>query len=346
MAYTTINKSTDYFNTLLYTGNGSNGHAITGVGFQPDWTWIKDRDTATNHMVTDAVRGATKTLHTQNQDAESTAVNALGSFNTDGFTVNTDTDLNANNKKCVAWNWKAGTGVSGNTTGSGSYKTYTGSVSTISGISIIKYTGNGSAGHTIPHHLGAVPKLIIVKELNNANDWKVYSSHLTNAQSIRLDTNGSYDNDTPSWNSTTPTSSVFTVGTSSATNRNDSTYIAYSFIDIQGYSKCGSYIGNGNANGTFIYTGFKPAFVMIKNTTTAGNWGIIDNKRPGYNQSDKVLKPNTNEVEATGWGYHDLLSNGFKHRGTDVAMNASDTYIYLSFGQSLVGSNKVPCTAR
>ena len=185
---------------------------------------------------------------------------------------------------------KQETAVSGNTTGSGSYKTYTGSVSTTAGFSIIKYTGNGTAGHTIPHHLGAVPKLIIVRQLGG-DDWKVYSSGLPDAgKSIKLDESGSYDNDAIAWNSTAPSNSVFTLGTASATNKVNEAYISYSFADVTGYSKFGSYVANGSStNGTFTYTGFAPKFVMIKRITSADHWVINDSTR-STNENNNTLK--------------------------------------------------------
>ena len=346
MAYSTINKSTDYFNTKLYTGNGGT-NAITGVGHQPDWTWIKKRSGVENHFAFDSVRGATKYLFPNAKNAEGTDANTLSAFGTDGFTVGSNDGVNENSATFASWNWKAGTAVSGNTTGSGSYKTYTGSVSTTAGFSIIKYTGNGSAGHTIPHHLGAVPKLIIVRQLGG-DDWKVYSSHLTNAQSIKLDENGSYDNDAIAWNSTTPTSSVFTLGTASATNKVNEAYISYCFADVTGYSKFGSYIGNGElAIGPFIYTGFKPAFVILKEVTNSNNWRMFDSKRDSPNDVTRILFPSLDSVEGTGDIQVDTLSNGFKIRTTSSAANRnSSTYIYMCFGQSLVGSNNTPCTAR
>ena len=350
MAYTTINKSSEHFNTKLYTGNGSAGNAITGVGFQPDFVWIKDRDTATNHMLTDAVRGATKTLHSQNTDSESTAVNALSSFNTDGFTVNTDTDLNANNKKNVAWNWKAGTSVSGNTGGSGTAKSYSGSVNTTAGFSIIKYFGNATNGHTIPHHLGAVPKMILVKRTNDPENWQVYHASLGATKFLYLDTTAAVMDNANRWYDTTPSSSYITLGSDAVVNGGSDTYIAYCFAEKTGYSNFGSYVGNGNNNGTFVYTGFKPAFTIIKNTTTAGfDWVIDDVKRSPFNEMNNTLFANENYVEYTGGAYGiDYLSNGFKIRDDHENYNKSgDSYIYMAFAEApLVGTNNVPATAR
>jgi len=343
MAYTTIKKPSDYFNTKLYTGTGSS-NAITGVGFQPDWTWIKDRDTASNHMVTDAVRGATKTLYTQNADGESTVAQALKSFNTDGFTVGTDGDVNANTKNFASWNWKANGAGSANTDGSIN-TTYT-SVNTTAGFSISSYTGNGSAGATVGHGLGAVPKVIIVKRLNASGGWIVYNEALGNTKIMELHDTSASQTSSAAWNNTSPSSTTFTLGDYTSTNTSGGTYIAYCFAEKTGYSKFGSYVGNGNADGAFIYTGFKPAFVIIKNTSTSGtNWVMFDNKRIGYNESNYYLRPSGNNTESTNIPL-DILSNGFKIRTSAGDVNTSgNTYIYKAFAEEpLVGDN--PATAR
>jgi len=345
MAYTTIKKPSDYFNTKLYTGTGSS-NAITGVGFQPDWTWIKDRDTASNHMVTDAVRGATKTLYTQNADGESTVAQALKSFNTDGFTVGTDGDVNANTKNFASWNWKANGAGSANTDGSIN-TTYT-SVNTTAGFSISSYTGNGSAGATVGHGLGAVPKVIIVKRLNASGGWIVYNEALGNTKIMELHDTSASQTSSAAWNNTSPSSTTFTLGDYTSTNTSGGTYIAYCFAEKTGYSKFGSYVGNGNADGAFIYTGFKPAFVIIKNTSTSGtNWVMFDNKRIGYNESNYYLRPSGNNTESTNIPL-DILSNGFKIRTSAGDVNTSgNTYIYMCFAESpFTTSTGIPTTAR
>ena len=353
MAYTTINKSTDYFNTKLYTGTGSS-NSVTGVGFQPDFTWIKNRDQEDEHDIYDAVRGATKKISSNNNNAEANQTNGLSAFGSDGFTVVNSNATNINNENYASWNWKAGTSVSGNTTGSGTYKSYTGSVNTTSGFSIIKYTGNGTAGHTIPHHLGVVPKMIIVKSISAAQSWIVLppTADGYNKDMKLEDTSALGNSDV--WNNTAPTSTVFSVGSNTNMNDNNATLIAYSFAEKQGYSKFGTYTGNGNADGTFVYTGFKPEFVMVKRTNGTNSWYIYDAKRnganlgTGQNGGNKSLRPNTNEAEEQASGYPmDILSNGFKWRGTSNQQNGSgDTYIYMAIGQSIIGTNNVPCTAR
>jgi hypothetical protein len=282
MAYTTVPKSTDYFTPKLYTGNYST-NAITGVGFQPDLVWMKTRTTAgENHYLFDAIRGVTKYLHSDTSASQGTNSATLTAFGSDGFTVGANNSVNKSGEPLVSWNWKAGTAVSGATTGSGTAKTYTGSVNTTSGLSIVSYTGNGTAGHTIPHNLGVAPTCIILKRYDaDSTRWFVYFAVNGNRAFLELNTNDTMWGNRDEWNSTTPTSSVFSVGNQADINAIGSLHIAYCFADVAGYSKFSSYTGNGNANGTFVYTGFKPAYVMIKNNTVVRNWGIWDNKRLG-----------------------------------------------------------------
>ena len=349
MAYTTINKSTDYFNTKLYTGNGNDNTSITGVGFQPDWTWIKSRSNTDYHMIVDVVRGGNKQIKPDSSDAEGSDTNKVKSFISDGFVIGTGTVVNRNGATFASWNLKAGTAVSGNTTGSGTYKTYTGSVNATAGFSIIKYTGNGTAGHTIPHHLGiANIGSIFVKNLDSGSDyWYSYHKPLGATKTLILNETDAVGTNTM-WNNTAPTSSVFSVGSSSGSNTNNQNYIAYIFSDIQGYCKTGSYTGNASTDGTFVYTGFKPAFVIQKQSSASGEyWMMKDNKRETGNQTDANLYPNATNAEGDTNGI-DLLSNGFKCRTSGAGSNGSGaTYIYIAFAEApLVGSNNVPCTAR
>ena len=350
MAYTTINKSSDFFKTKTFTGTGSN-QSITGIGFQPDFLWGKNREkntTYTDHVLVDVIRGSTKRIYSNKTDAESVGLTGVISFDTDGFTVGTGTNLNNNTDDIVAWNWKAGTAVSGSTTGSGTAKTYTGSVNTTSGFSIIKYTGNGTAGHTIPHHLGAVPKMMMVKELTSADDWIIYHVNQGNNKAAILNNDDGFGASNTYWNDTTPTSSSFTVN-GNQTNENTKSYIAYIFTDIQGYSKFSNYYGNNNANGTFCYLGYKPSFIMLKyqEGSGQGGWVIFDSERNGYNANNPNLIANTDAAEDAG-NPIDILSNGFKIRNADVSCNrAGYNYVYMAFAKApLVGSNNVPCTAR
>ncbi|BAR13904.1 hypothetical protein [uncultured Mediterranean phage uvMED] len=347
MAYTTINKSTAHFNTKLYTGNGSTGNAQTGVGFQPDMTWLKNRNTTNDHELFDAVRGATKTIYPNRNDAEYTnASGSLTSFDSDGFTVGNGDGANKSGSGIVSWNWKANGQGSSNTDGSIN-TTYT-SANTTAGFSIIKYTGNGTSGATIGHGLGSAPAMIIVKNLSTEH-WTVRHKDVTAGWNLYLNLTNTQDDNSTVFTTTAPTSSVFSVGNNARTNASGSTYIAYCFAEKTGYSKFGSYVGNGNADGTFVYTGFKPAFIMAKTSSQAGNWFMWDNKRPNeFNLVDSFLEADGNVVEYTSNANHsiDILSNGFKMRGTGGTNNSGRVNIYMAFGQSLVGSNNVPCTAR
>ena len=345
MAYTTINKSTDYFNTKLYNGNSST-QSITGVGFQPDFVWGKARsgtDAVYNHALFDAVRGANKWLRSNNTSAEVTATNMLTSFDSDGFSLGNDGHMNLNGNANVAWNWKANGAGSSNSDGS---VTSTVSANTTAGFSIVTWTSTGSA-HTVGHGLGSTPAMIIMKGRHEANSWMVYHHKNTSAPETEYlelhSTNATADWTT--WNDTAPTNSVFSLGTWSG-NDAGGTMVAYCFAEKTGYSKFGSYTGNGGTDGPFVYTGFKPAFLLLKESTSTDNWLMMDNKRLGYNNRNDLVFANLNNAEQ-GHDRIDLLSNGFKMNNDDGSINQSgQTYVYMSFGQSLVGSNNVPSTAR
>jgi len=349
MAYTTINKSSLHFNTKLFTGNGGT-NAQTGVGFQPDLLWFKNRSAGINHMWFDSVRGINKYFYGNLTEAQGTSSSILTARGSDGFTVGANGNVNGNGNGIASWNWKAGSSVSGTTTGSGTGKSYSGSVNTTSGFSIIKYLGNGSSGHTIPHNLNAVPKMIIVKSMDRATNWMVYHQTNGNTKYLRLNTTAATNTSTGIWNNTTPTSSVFTVGSDGDVNNNNENYISYIFAEKQGYSKMGGFTGNGNADGIFCYLGFKPAFVMVKRTNNANFWLMRDNKRSPQNVTDETLAADSASTEA-GWGSSyliDMLSNGFKMRDTTSPVNTSTaTYIFQAFAEApLVGTNNVPATAR
>nr|BAR27281.1 hypothetical protein [uncultured Mediterranean phage uvMED]BAR27286.1 hypothetical protein [uncultured Mediterranean phage uvMED] len=346
MAYTTINKSSEYFNTKLYTGNGSYGHGITGVGFQPDLVWIKNRVDNADHRIFDAVRGTDKSLSSNNTNATVTSANFLHSFDSDGFTVDDDGAINTNNNAICSWNWKANGAGSSNTDGS---ITSTVSANTTAGFSIVKFTGNGSSNQSIGHGLNAIPKVIILKQTSGTEHWAVY--HVGTNANQQLYLNLTNAQETSQFGSSAHTSSVFYVGSNVMVNGSGSTYIAYCFADVTGYSKFGSYTGNGNADGTFVYTGFKPAFVMVKKFTEAGNsWVMLDTARsdvPNANVNDQRLYADHTSSEASSsTRAMDLVSNGFKIRGDggDVNNN-SQQYIYMCFAsEPLVGDN--PATAR
>jgi len=347
MAYTTIDDPTIYFNTKLFTGNGGT-NAITGVGHQPDWVWLKNRTDGDGHKLFDSIRGALKVISANETDAESTYSNSLASFDSDGFTVGSTADINESGDNIVSWNWKAGGSASSNSNGD-----ITSSVSANqnAGFSIVSYTGSGVFQNTVGHGLGAVPKMIIVKRRSDSREWIVYHSSLGNTKKIHLN-DTSAEVTQPAWGNTTPTSSVFTVSGASQTNWFDTnqasgTYIAYCFAEKKGYSKFGSYTGNGNANGTFIFTGFRVSWLMIKRTDSANSWIIMDTKRTTSNPMGEELKAEVSDAGnvATRW---DQLSNGFKLRNAGGAVNASGgTYIYMAFAESpFVTSTGIPTTAR
>ncbi len=348
MAYTTIDDPTIYFNTKLWTGNGSTGNGQTGIGFQPDWIWIKARagtQGAQSHNLFDSVRGEGKYLFSDSNDAESTDTNRLTSFDSDGFTVGSNNAANASSTTYVAWNWKAGGSASSNSNGN---ITSSVSANTTAGFSIVSYTGNETSGATIGHGLGVVPSMIMAKRRNSANNWGVYHQATGNTHGLYLDTNSAKVDSTAFWNDTTPTSTVFTLGDSATVNGSSDTYIAYCFSDIKGYSKFGSYTGNDNANGTFIYTGFAPAWVMIKRTNSVNDWIILDTKRNPINPSDERLLANSSNTASTANTMVDFLSNGFKPRSTYGGINgASDNFIYMAFAESpFVNQNGVPNNGR
>ena len=344
-----IDKPSDYFNTKLFTGNGSSGHAISGVGFQSDWTWIKNRSAGnSNHRITDAVRGVTKEIYSDLTAAEYTNTDGLTAFGSDGFTVGSNADYNGNGNSIVSWNWKAGTSFTNDasSTGIGSIDS-AGSVNTTSGFSIVSFTDGGSNA-TIAHGLGVVPKVIIIKNRAAAEGWYSYWQPLGNNKQVTLNTT-SASSTTGMWNNTTPTSTVFSLDTNTG-GLSSGNYIAYCFAEKKGYSKFSSYIGNGNVSGTYVHLGFKPAFVLIKKTTgTNGWWGIQDNKREPENIVDKILYANVSDAEYSGANYsQDFLSNGFKIRTAHAGMNESAApYIYMAFAENpFTTSTGVPATAR
>ena len=348
MAYASINPKS-YFSTKLYTGNNSSSNAITGVGFQPDWVWMKRRDGTSSHRLCDAVRGATKLLQSSAQDAEQTGADTLTSFDSDGFTLGADAapyNVNVSGQSMVAWSWKANGQGSSNTDGSIN-TTYT-SANTTSGFSISKYTGTG-ANATVGHGLGVAPKMIMFKNLDSATNWDVFFHDVGQGRRLFLDHSVSFNTSTNYMNDTYPTSTVFSVGNADNTNKSGSPMIAYCFADVIGYQKIGSWTGNSNANGPIIYTGFKPAFIMSKNSNRNENWLIHDNKRGTINVNQTKLSPNDTSAESTNAAFAlDFLSNGFKIRTTDTALNQTgEVYAYLAIAEApLVGSNNIPATAR
>ena len=339
MSYTNgLDDPTLYFNTKLYTGTGST-QSITGLNFQPDWVSIKKRSAAGSGNVYDSVRGALKHISTNLTAAEETESSGAGltAFGSNGFTVGTEPtgngSVNQSSQTYVAWNWKE---------------------SATSGFDIVSYTGDGTDddSKTISHSLSAAPNMIMVKCRSATGSWQTSSTALGWNNVLLLDTTAAQSAGTYAYgvSGVTPSSSTFTVSASSGgnhTNTDSATYIAYVWRSIQGFSKFGSYTGNGNADGTFVYTGFRPAWVMVKRTDTANSWCIFDNKRPGYNETNQYLLAEDSRAELTDMGF-EILSNGFKLRQSYNSVNASGgTYIYMAFAENpFVTSTGIPTTAR
>lgn len=341
MAYTTVNKSTDYFSANLYTGNGASTRALTGFGHQPDWLWFKRRDSTGHHTVIDAVRGGDKIIYPNLTNPEDTATAAI-TFGTDGMTWNGGNyDLNVNSNTYVAWSWKAGGGA-GSANNDGSINTTSTSVNTAAGISISKFTATGSAA-TIGHGLGVAPKCILVKRIDGSAAWQVYHAGIGATKYLELNEAQTEYAASNRWNNTEPTSTVFSIGSEWGSSQ---TLVAYAFAEKPGFSKFAYWKGNNNANGTFIYTGFKPAFFISKGADVGQNWFMYDNKRSPINTVNTYVYTDTNNAETTGSNV-DFLSNGIKIRTTSAGLNGNNTYCGLIFAEApLVGSNNVPVTAR
>ena len=353
MAYTAIDDPSAYFQAKIYTGT-QQSHAITFDGnsdMQPDWVWIKCRDDTHNHQLFDAVRGVHNRLRSDTDGTPTTSNESLKSFDSDGFTLGTQQNVNAsanNDNSFVSWSWKAG-GGSGSANTDGSIDTESTSVSTTAGFSISKYTGNATNGATVGHGLGVVPDMIIGKDLSDTSAWCVWHKDLTNAgYRLTLSTTAAQSDDTALFGGssrTAPTSTVFSLGSGGGLNGSNDNLV-YCFTSIQGYSKFGSYSGNGNADGPYIHTGFRPAFTMIKRIDSTNDWMMGDNKITTFNPKDGMMRANLSNVELST-NPVDYLANGFKIRLTGNAFNnSSGTYIFMAFAENpFVTSEGVPGNA-
>ena len=327
---TASTQANKYFDATTYTGNGGTLAVTNAGGFQPDLVWVKARAVAYQNNLYDSVRGATNALESNGTDAAYT-LSGVTAFNSNGFTLGSNAGNNLNASTYVAWQWRASnaTAVS-NTAGS---ITSTVSANTSAGFSVVTYTGTGSAA-TVGHGLGVAPKMVIVKRRNSTGSWPVYHASLPSANyELFLERTEAAGTPSSSWNNTAPTSTVFSIGTGTAVNTNTGTYVAYCFSEVAGYSKFGGYAGNGSADGSFIFTGFRPRYVMVKRTDSTGSWVIWDSARDTYNVAEKGLLANLSNAEDTT-NYIDFLSNGFKLRNTFGSQNASGgTYIYMAFSE-------------
>ena len=331
MAYTSIDDPELYFQVKTYTGDGGTTQALTLGGsenMQPDLVWVKMRSEGQSHILVDSVRGANKYLGSNHDGGEGTDINSVTAFGSNGFTVGNDNAVNKSSGTYVAWNWKE---------------------SATAGFDILTYTGNDT-NRTISHSLSAVPHWILIKATSRADSWRVYHHKNTSAPAtdyLVLNVADATSDSASEFQDTVPTSSVFTLGTSGNVNRNSETFVAYLWSEKKGFSKFGSFVGNANTDGPFVYTGFRPAWVLIKNSSANGeNWNLFDNKRNGFNGSGEALRPNTNEVEYDR--NVDFLANGFKVRDSSGEVSGSgNTLVYMAFAESpLVNSNGVPTNAR
>lgn len=339
MAYTTIPDPSAQFQPTTYTGNGG-AQTITNIGnsnLKPDLVWIKTLGVGDNVLV-DSTRGATKELKSNSNVAESTASNGVTGFVTDGFTANGAGDYNGNGGNYVSWQWKANGGTTATNT-DGSITSYT-QANTTAGFSMVKWTGNTNGNFTVGHGLGAVPKVLVVKKFSGTSNWYCrYAAALNGNNSVLYwNSNNAEASESTVWYSTAPTSSVFTIGTD-ANLATASDYIAYCWAPIKGYSHFGNYQGDGIAAGPFVYTGFRPAYIMIKNISVSQSWIVFDSRRPGYNETNKSLNISESGGEETG-RIIDICSTGFKIRSLNTACNGDNNYhVYMAFAeQPLVSS--------
>jgi hypothetical protein len=329
----TIKKGNTVMDATTYTGTGASNSITNASGFKPDLVWIKTRSTSNDHRLTDSIRGVTKELYSNQTYSEGTDANGLTAFNTNGFTVGSSAAYNGSGVTVVGWQWQAGQGsTSSNTSGS---ITSTVSVNATAGFSVVTYTGNATSGATIGHGLGVAPIFIIAKNRSSGvTDWPTYHISTGNNGGCTLNETAAKATTSIWWNNTTPTSTLVTLGSGSQTNGSGNSQILYCWAEIAGFSKFGSYTGNGSTDGPFVYTGFRPKFVILKNSSAAGGWVILDTSRNTYNVAGNELYPNSSAAEGTGYTDADFLSNGFKLRVAADPNASSGTYIYMAFAEN------------
>jgi hypothetical protein len=349
LATPSITDGSAHFQPTLYTGDGSSSHEINQTGnstFEPSMVWIKSRSAATLHAIQDQVRGNFVFYPNLTNAEGATGGGWVKSFDSDGFTTDVNVQINDSGETFAAWQWKAAGSGSSNTDGS---ITSTVSANTTAGFSIVTYVGNSTSGATVGHGLGAVPKMMILKDRDVAENWCIYHEELGPTKFLFFTSDAAFTVSNR-WNDTAPTSSVFTLGNETQVNATGRDYVVYCFAEVPAYSSIGSYTGNGSADGPFVYTGMTPEFVLVKRSNTTENWIILDNARSEYNVTDDVLYPNLNQAENANSTTTrvDNISNGFKVRGTNTNINASgSTYIYMAFAKHPFGGDGVaPATAR
>jgi len=351
MAYSDIKDPSAYFQTKTYTGT-NNSNALTNDGnsdLKPDFIWIKRRDYNNGHQLLDSTRGVDKILGSELSSAETTLANRLSSFDTNGFTVESSSGaFNASGEPFVAWQWKANGGTtSSNTTGT---ITSTVQANTDAGFSIVTWAGTASTA-TIGHGLGVAPKVVLVRarDKNVPTSWIMFHKDGSTSDDDYLILQGTFAKNSQAglWNNQYPSSTVLGIANDFWVNSASTNYLAYCFAEVEGYSKFGKYVGNGNANGSFVYTGFKPAMIILKRTDATNNWLIYDHKRSGYNPKQDKLYPDDASAEDASTTSVDLLSNGFKLRASSASQNASGgTYIYMAFAENPFVAGGIPTTAR
>ena len=345
MAYSTIDDPTLYFNTVLYAGTGSE-QTVSGVNFSPGLTWLKSRSNGQPNVLSDSVRGGNKQLYSADTQAETTYGQYLKSFNSDGFVLGTDSGINQSSQTFVSWNWKAGGSASNNTDGN---KTISLSVNTTAGFSVGTYAGTGQDS-TIGHGLGAVPDWLMIKNRSSGSrKWQLWHNGLTGTNKyLAIDRSDAELTDTASWDNTAHSNTVWNTYGSGEANQNGENFVCYAWTSIQGFSKFGSYTGNANANGPYIYTGFRPAWIMTKQINGGSSWIVHDNKRDPINAVTEYFTVEENDAAGTLANSYDLCSNGFKVRTSNGDRNSNgDTFAYWAFAESpLVNSEGIPNNAR
>tara|TARA_R100000406_G_scaffold30028_1_gene19521 strand:- start:29 stop:1102 length:1074 start_codon:yes stop_codon:yes gene_type:complete len=357
MAYATINDPSAHFQNVAYTGDGNSPKAITNTGnsnLQPDWLWIKNRSNTYDHAVFDSSRGVDKVLKTNQTNAESSSAGYQNSFNTDGFTVTANGNVNNNGENYVAFQWKANGGTtSTDTNGASSAAGYNTTVQAnqTAGFSIVQWDAafdQGNGRYNLGHGLGKIPDFIIIKNREATGDWYVHHKNIDDNDYLRLNLNNATSNTGSRYTFYRPdfTTTLFNVDYNNIVTQNEA-YVAYVFAPIQGYSKFGKYTGNSNADGTFVYLGFKPAWLIVKRVSNTGNWLVFNNASDTYNMTSQALKADTNAAQTSGYWNIDFLSNGFKLRATDGELNGGATFVYAAFAaEPMVGTNNVFSLAR